>query len=306
MRVVVALGDSALIRRGHPPDGEAQRLAVKAAASSISALAQEHEIVVTHGNGPQIGLLAAGGASSYPLDLLGAETEGRIGYLLEQEIENELPKLSVATLLTQTLVGADDPAFDAPTVPVGPHYPRAEGLRIAAERNWAVRSDGESDGEMVRRVVAAPEPQKIVELRTIRLLVAAGVVVICAGGGGIPVVRAEDGGLRGVEAVVDKDLAAAMLADSIEADMLLLLTDVPFVQRHWGTPQAHDIEETTPEELRAEVFAADSIGPKVEAACRFVENTGQYAAIGAVEDAVEVCNRTAGTVVVPASEAEEV
>lgn len=299
MRVVVALGGNALLRRGERPDADAQRANVKTAVAALAPLAQEHELVVTHGNGPQVGLLALQSvadpalSSPYPLDVLGAETEGMIGYLIAQELENQLPGRQVATLLTQTLVAPDDPAFANPTKFVGPVLTQAQAQHLSAERGWAVAAD---DGHW-RRVVASPEPKRVIEIKTIRLLVEAGVLVVCSGGGGIPVVRTDSGALRGVEAVIDKDRAAAVLAEALEADALLLLTDVPAVMRHWETPEAHEITSARPDELRAEEFAPGSMAPKVEAVCRFVERTGGIGAIGALEDAEAILAGEAGTLV---------
>lgn len=297
MRVVAALGGNALLRRGEPLDAETQRHNVALAARSLAAIARDHELVVTHGNGPQVGLLALqaeaypeGGV--YPLDVLGAESEGMIGYLLQQGLRNALGDRPVATLLTQVLVDAADPAFASPTKPIGPIYARAEAAALAATRGWAVRPDGQH----WRRVVASPEPSAIVELDVIELLVGAGVLAICAGGGGVPVVEAA-GALHGVEAVVDKDLVAALLATELRADALLLLTDVPAVQTAWGTAQARAVPEATPAELRALDLAAGSMGPKVEAASRFAEATGGRAMIGALDDAAALLDGTAGTCV---------
>jgi carbamate kinase len=295
MRLVVALGGNALLRRGEEPDAETQRRNVAVAVSAIADLAREHEVVVTHGNGPQIGLLAWQGEGDparrpYPLDVLGAETEGMIGYMLDQELTNVLRGRPVANLLTQVVVDPEDPAFDRPTKPIGLMYDRDRAERLAAERGWAVAPDGAG----YRRVVPSPEPREIIELPTIRLLVQAGVVVICVGGGGIPVVSAE-GRLHGVEAVIDKDLAATLLASGVEADGLLLLTDVPSVEAAWQTPQASPLDDVSTAQLRGMEFAPGSMRPKVEAACRFVEQSGGFAAIGALGDAVEVLRGTRGT-----------
>jgi carbamate kinase len=296
MRVVAALGGNALLRRGEPLDAATQRRNVSVAAQSLAAVAAEHELIVTHGNGPQVGLLALqaeayqeGGA--YPLDVLGAESEGMIGYLLQQGLRNALPGRAVATVLTQVVVDPRDPAFGSPSKPIGPVYEPAEAAALAAARGWAVRPDGPH----WRRVVASPEPTALVELETIRMLVAAGVLVVCAGGGGVPVVAAPDGTLSGVEAVVDKDLAAALLAIELEADALLLLTDVPDVQAGWGTPAARAVRDATPTELRRLDLAAGSMGPKAEAAGRFAEATHGSAMIGALEDAAALLRGDAGT-----------
>jgi carbamate kinase len=297
MRVVIALGGNALLRRGQPADAETQRANVATAARAIADVARAgHELVVTHGNGPQVGLLALQAAAypdvrAYPLDVLGAESEGMIGYVLEQALRNEGLTSPLATLLTQVQVDAQDPAFDTPTKPIGPVYDANQGERLAAERGWVVAPDG--DG--VRRVVASPEPQAILELSTIRLLVDAGVLVICAGGGGIPVTVATDGRVTGVEAVVDKDLSASLLARRLEAHMLVLLTDVDGVYLDWGT----DAERRAPvlDALVAErmELAAGSMGPKVRAAGRFAAATGGRAAIGALGDAAALVAGTTGT-----------
>jgi carbamate kinase len=296
VRIVAALGGNALLRRGEPLAADLQRRNVARAVEALAPLGREHELVVTHGNGPQVGLLALqslayGGVEPYPLDVLGAESEGMIGYLLEQELGNALPGRPVATLLTQVVVDADDPAFERPTKPIGPVYRGPEARRLARELGWSIAPDG--DGW--RRVVPSPEPRRIVELSTIRLLVDAGVLVVCAGGGGIPVLAGPAGTLHGVEAVIDKDLAAALLATSLDAERLLLLTDVDAVYRAYGTDEAEPIRETTPAELRRESLPAGSMGPKAEAACRFVEQTGGRAAIGALEDAAALAAGEAGT-----------
>jgi carbamate kinase len=293
--VVAALGGNALARRGEPLDPERQRRRVAVAADALAALARRQELVVTHGNGPQVGLLAlqaesgAPGARA-PLDVLGAETEGMIGYWIEQELGNRLPGRQLATLLTQVEVDARDPGFAAPSKPIGPVYDEAGGRRLAEERGWVLARDGAG----LRRVVASPEPHAILELGAIELLVRAGVVVVCAGGGGIPVVREADGRVRGVEAVIDKDLCAELLARSLGAELLLLLTDVPAVFADWpGTREPVGL--TTPSALRRIDVEPGSMGPKVEAACRFVERGGGRAAIGALEDAEGVLAGTAGT-----------
>ena len=295
-RVVVALGGNALIRRGERAEAATQRANIVRAVRAVAAVARHHEVVITHGNGPQVGLLALQAeayreVAPYPLDVLGAESEGMIGYLLEQQLMNALPGRPVATLLTQVSVDATDPAFGTPSKPIGPVYDEPAGKRLAAERGWALGPDG--DG--VRRVVASPEPRAILELATIRLLTAAGVLVVCTGGGGIPVTISTDGEVRGIEAVVDKDRAAALLAEQLGADVLLLLTDVPRVVAGWGTAAAVELDRATPAQLRDVTFAAGSMGPKVEAACRFVERTSGRAAIGALDDAEAILAGRAGT-----------
>jgi carbamate kinase len=302
MRVVVALGGNALLRRGERPDVHVQRANVRRAARSIAAIAHEHTIVVTHGNGPQVGLLALQSETDptvapFPLDVLGAESEGLIGYLIEQELSGLLPGRDVATLLTQVEVDPRDAAFGAPTKPIGPVYDDVTARRMSRERGYAIAPDGAG----FRRVVASPEPRAIRELRAIEILLGAGVLVVCTGGGGIPVVTMPDGGVRGVEAVIDKDLASALLAHALGADALLLLTDVPAVLEAW--PGGAPIRDARPAELRAMRFAPGSMGPKVEAACRFVEGGGALAAIGALDDAAELLRGARGTVVRAATSA---
>lgn len=298
MLIVVALGGNALLRRGEPLDAEIQRRNVKTAAHAVAELAREQQVVVTHGNGPQVGLLALQaaaypGTKPYPLDVLDAESEGMIGYLLDQAIGNELPGRDIATLLTQVIVEFDDPAFQRPTKPVGPVYDAEAAQRLASEHGWTVAPDG----DQWRRVVPSPEPHDIVELRTIELLVDGNIIVVCTGGGGIPVVLDDQGALRGVEAVVDKDASSALLASLLAADLLLLLTDVAGVSVDWGTPNAKLVRRANPEELGRYTFAAGSMGPKVTAACQFVEETGADAAIGALADAMAIVHGDAGTTI---------
>ena len=300
MRIVVALGGNALLQRGQPADAAVQRHNVATAVESLAELAAEHEVVVTHGNGPQVGLLALQGEAypkvePYPLDVLGAESEGMIGYLLEQELVNVLGGRPVATLLTQVIVDADDPAFAQPTKFIGPVYDLENAELLGAERGWRVAPDG----PYWRRVVASPAPRSIVEIPTIRLLVEAGVLVVCVGGGGIPVVVDRDGRLHGVEAVIDKDRAASLLARGLDADALLLLTDVAAVERDYGTARARPITQATADELLALDLPAGSMGPKVEAAAWFAQETGNRAAIGSLAEAAAVLAGRSGTTVVP-------
>ncbi len=300
MRVVAALGGNALLRRGDPLTAENQRANIAIAAHALLPIALEHDLILTHGNGPQVGLLALQNLAYrpdeiYPLDILDAESEGMIGYLLEQELGNLLPGRRLATLLTRIEVARDDPAFMRPTKPIGPVYEREEAERLAAERDWTIAPDGAK----WRRVVPSPEPRRILEIDVIRQLVTAGVVVVCAGGGGIPVVGGH-GGYGGVEAVIDKDLAGALLARSLKADAFLMLTDVDGVYRDWGTPEAQLIERIAPEDLDPSLFAAGSMGPKVAAAKRFAETDGGFAMIGALVDAARMLAGEAGTMVTPA------
>lgn len=299
--LVVALGGNALLRRGEPPELETQRARLAEAARALAELARTHALVVTHGNGPQVGLLALQaeawhGVRPPPLDVLGAESEGLIGYLIEQELENALPGREVVTLLTQVEVDPQDSAFANPSKPIGPVYSVSEGQRLARARGFVVRPDGPG----LRRVVPSPEPRRILELRAIRRLLAAGVIVIAAGGGGIPVAARSDGRWYGVEAVVDKDLSAALLAEGVGAGQLLLLTDVSGVYADWHGARTQLVRQVTPAALRRLTTGAGSMAPKVEAACRFVERTGGRAAIGALEQAVALARGEVGTQVAPA------
>ena len=296
MRVVVALGGNALLKRGEALTAAAQAENVAVAARAIAALAEDHEVVVTHGNGPQVGLLALQAAAfdsetPWPLDLLGAESEGMIGYVIESALTGRLPHQPIATLLTQVEVAADDPAFAAPSKPIGPVYDLETGQRMAAARGWPMVPDGAG----LRRVVASPMPRRILEITTIRHLVADGVLVICAGGGGIPVIVDAGGAVHGVEAVIDKDRTAALLARDLGADGLLLLTDVEAVFADWGGEGARPIGETSVAELMALDLDPGTMGPKVEAACLFAADSGGFAGIGRLEDAGAILAGTAGT-----------
>ncbi|MEU7891480.1 carbamate kinase [Nonomuraea sp. NPDC049152] len=301
MRVLVALGGNALLRRGEKPDAETQQANVAVAVKTLAKVAERHELIITHGNGPQVGLLAVESADDpnltkpYPFDTLGAETQGMIGYWMQQALQNGLPGRQVIAHVTQTLVSAVDPAFHNPTKFVGQVYDQAEAEKLAAEYGWTVKPDG----PYWRRVVPSPKPQRVVETRLIRKLVRDGVTVVCAGGGGVPVIRDENGRLSGVEAVIDKDLTGSLLAEALECDAFLILTDVPRVMRDFGTPQQTEIAHTTPHELRSIDFPAGSMGPKVEAVCRFVETTGDMAAIGKLDQALEILDGKAGTIVTP-------
>jgi carbamate kinase len=303
VRVVVALGGNALLKRGEPMTAEVQRANVRSAAPALAAVARDHQLVLSHGNGPQVGLLALQGAAyeeveAYPLDVLGAQTEGMIGYVLEQELGNLLPfEAPFATVLTMIEVDPADPAFGDPTKFVGPVYDKAEADGLATEKGWAFKQDG----DRWRRVVPSPEPKRIFEIRPIRWLLDKNVVVICAGGGGIPTMYEPDAErtLVGVEAVIDKDLASELLAREVEAELYVMATDVDGVYADWGTPEQRRLERVTPEELSASSFAAGSMGPKVEAAVRFVEATGKRAAIGSLAQIEQIVDGTAGTQVVP-------
>lgn len=298
MKVVIALGGNAIAQRGDRLDASTQRQRVAEAVSALADIARAHDVVITHGNGPQIGLLAMqahahGAVDPYPLDVLGAETEGQIGYLLESELSGIFPDSAVATLLTQVEVDPHDPAFDAPSKPVGPGLEEPAARELEKRLGWQFAPT--PDGRL-RRVVPSPEPLRIRELVAIQLLVEAGVLVVCAGGGGVPVVRNDLGAPVGVEAVVDKDLTSALLATQLRADWLLLLTDVAGVYARWPS-DGEPIAVASASRLRALELDAGSMGPKAEAACRFVEQGGR-AAIGRLEDARRVLAGSAGTRVV--------
>jgi carbamate kinase len=297
MRVVVALGGNALLKRGQPLTAENQRRNVAIAAKALAPLAHDYQLVISHGNGPQVGLLSLQSAAyeeieEYPLDILGAQTEGMIGYIIEQELGNLLPmEEPLATILTMVEVDPDDPAFNNPTKPIGPVYSEQEAKILAKQKGWSVAPDGEH----WRRVVASPEPQRIFEMRPIHWLLENGATVICAGGGGIPTVYKPDGTLEGVEVVVDKDRASALLAFELDAGLLILATDTDGVYLDWGTEDARIINRVTPEQMEQYEFEEGSMGPKVEAACGFVRRSGGRAVIGSLTDMQGMVAGTAGT-----------
>jgi carbamate kinase len=301
MRIVVALGGNALLRRGEPMTAAVQRDNIRIATQALTPVAARHQLVLSHGNGPQVGLLALQAAAytevaPYPLDVLGAQTEGMIGYMIEQELGNLLPEdVPFATILTMVEVDPHDPAFSNPTKFVGPVYTESEARQLAAAKGWAIKPDGQK----WRRVVPSPLPVRIFEIRPIKWLLEKGVVVICTGGGGIPTMFHPDGSGRliGVEAVIDKDRASGLLAAELEADMFVMATDVEGVYVDWGTPQARLLHHVTPAELKQYRFVDGSMGPKVEAAIRFVEQTGHRAAIGALADIEQIVAGTAGTLI---------
>ncbi len=297
MRLVIALGGNALPRRGQPLTADNQLENIRRAAAQLARVASNHELVLTHGNGPQVGLLALQSAAytaveSYPLDVLGAQTDGMIGYLLEQELANLLPSRTVTTLLTRVEVDPKDLAFAKPTKPIGPVYTQDEAKRVAAEKHWVMAPDGDS----FRRVVASPQPLRVLGLDPIRWLLERGALVIAAGGGGIPVVRGADGhSLQGVEAVIDKDLCSGVLAHELEADCLVIATDVAAVYLDWGTPQQRALGKVSPTTLSSLSFPAGSMGPKIDAACRFVKASGKRAVIGSLDQIEAMLSGEAGT-----------
>lgn len=300
---VVALGGNALLPRGAAPEAGTQLAAARSAAGRLASVVESHRLVVTHGNGPQVGLLALmndayGEVDPYPLDVLDAESAGQIGYVIELELDNAIHTSDTVALITRVEVDHDDPAFDGPAKFIGPVYDEDTARDLAARRGWTVKPDGDD----WRRVVASPEPRGIVQLASISRLVESGFLVVCAGGGGVPVVR-DGSGHRGIEAVIDKDLCSARLATDLKADVLILATDVEAVFHGWGTPEQRPIENSTPSELPAHEFSAGSMGPKVDAACRMVEATGGRAAIGSLEDLKGLVDGTHGTQVHPQPDA---
>lgn len=296
MKVVVTLGGNALLRRGEQMTAQNQIQNVRTACSALKKVAAKHELVLGHGNGPQVGLIALQNEAysdkvpAYPFDILGAESQAMVGYMFAQELKNAIPEKEVACIVTQSEVSLEDPAFQNPTKFIGPVYSEEEARRLAEEKGWTVKPDG----SYFRRVVPSPKPLRIVEMPAIRRLVDAGVLVISGGGGGIPVVK-EEGGYRGLEAVIDKDYCGSILATELNADMLVIATDVPGVFVDWGTPNQRMIKRASPEHLAAMGFAAGSMGPKVEAASEFTRKTGRPAVIGALEDIEEIVEGRRGT-----------
>ncbi|NAW57263.1 MULTISPECIES: carbamate kinase [unclassified Vibrio] len=293
--VVVALGGNALLRRGEPLEADVQRHNIEIAVNTIAKIAEQYNVVLVHGNGPQVGLLALQGleykkVAPYPLDVLGSETQGMIGYMLMQEFKNQMPDTNVTCMLTQMSVDPNDPAFADPTKPIGPIYEEAEARELAEKYHWTVKPDGNH----FRRVVPSPQPTGIIEHDAITRLIDEGHLVICTGGGGIPVKR-ENGKLVGVEAVIDKDMSAAFLAKQLNADALLILTDADAVYLDWGTPTQQALRHTTPSELAQYQFDAGSMGPKIEASCEFIRQGGKVVGIGALEDGLRILHGQAGT-----------
>jgi carbamate kinase len=307
MRILVALGGNALSRRGEPMTADTQRANVRVAATALAAIYPGNELIITHGNGPQVGLLALQGAAYnpdevYPLDMLGAETEGMIGYMIEQELGNILPfEVPFATILTMVEVDQDDPAFRDPTKFIGPVYSSSDAEKLKAEKGWVFKLDGDK----WRRVVASPLPKRVFEIRPIRWLLEKGTIVIAAGGGGIPTAYEPGRVLRGIEAVIDKDFCSGLLARELEADLFIMATDADAVFIDWGKPTARAIRRATPEAMRGFSFPAGSMGPKVEAACQFAEATGKSAAIGALKDLPDLLRGTSGTTITTSASGTE-
>ncbi|WP_318371334.1 carbamate kinase [Enterobacter sp.] len=295
--LVVALGGNALLKRGEPLEADIQRKNIDLAAKTIAGLTHNWRVVLVHGNGPQVGLLALQNSAyenvpPYPLDILGAESQGMIGYMLQQSLKNQLPQREVSVLLTQVEVDAADPAFANPTKYIGPVYDQAQADALSAEKNWRFKADG----TYFRRVVPSPQPKRIVESDAINALISRDHLVICNGGGGVPVVEKADG-YHGIEAVIDKDLSAALLARQIEADALLILTDADAVYVDWGKPGQRPLAQVTPALLDAMTFDAGSMGPKVAACSRFVRECNGIAGIGALADGPAILAGDKGTLI---------
>ena len=297
MRIVIALGGNALLRRGEEMTAENQRENIRIAAKVLAPIIEKHEVVISHGNGPQVGLLSLQSAAykeveEYPLDILGAQTQGMIGYMIEQELGNHLPvEIPIASILTMVEIDPEDPAFSNPTKPIGPIYDEKEARDLAKLKGWNIKPDGNN----WRRVVPSPEPHRIFQLRPIHWLLEKGTVVICAGGGGIPTSYKDNGKLEGVEVVIDKDRASSLLAFELEADLLIMATDTDGVYLDWGSDSEKIISKTTPEEISKYSFDKGSMGPKVEAACSFVERSGQRAVIGSLKDIEKMVSGISGT-----------
>lgn len=303
MKVVVTLGGNALLRRGEPMTAGNQRANVEVAAKAIAKVAGKHHLVLGHGNGPQVGLIALQNEAyshkvpAYPFDILGAESQAMVGYMFAQAVRNELGGGTVASIVTQSVVDPQDPAFKNPTKFIGPVYSADEAERLSSENGWTMKADG----DYVRRVVPSPIPQRIVEIQAVRTLVDSGVTVIAGGGGGVPVFE-RNGKLEGVEAVIDKDYACSLLARELDADCLVIATDVQGVYVGWGTPDQKRIRSASPAALLELGFAAGSMGPKVVAACEFVQKTGKRAVIGALEEIEAMVEGLAGTQIKQESE----
>lgn len=309
MLIVIALGGNALLQRGEPLEAALQQKNVKLTASAIGRImeATNHQVVICHGNGPQVGLLSLQNdaykkVKPYPLDVLDAESQGMIGYLIQQELGNAIAPKPVATLLTQIIVDKNDPAFKNPLKPIGPVYnSKEEAEAVAKERGWDIAQDG----KYYRRVVPSPQPKEVVELTTIQALLDLKTTVICGGGGGIPVIRNNEGKLEGIEAVIDKDNTTSLIAEKLNADQMIILTDVPATCINWGTPEQKSIKAASPKALRELDFAKGSMGPKIFASCRFAENTGRTAAIGRLTDVLEIIKGNAGTRIDPSMDGIE-
>ncbi|MTD27037.1 carbamate kinase [Erwinia sorbitola] len=297
--LVIALGGNALLPRGAVLSAENQYQSIALIAGAIGRLAKKYRIAIVHGNGPQVGLLALQNLAyrdvpPYPLDILVAETQGMIGYMLAQQLTALDPEQPVSTLLTRVQVDGNDPAYQEPGKYIGPVYQPEQQQELEKKYGWSMKLDG----KYLRRVVPSPEPKKIIDIDAIKLLLDSNHIVICNGGGGVPVMNT-DKGLTGSEAVIDKDLASALLAESLNADHLVILTDADAVYQHWGTPRQQAIRSATTQELAPMAVADGAMGPKIMAVSRFVERSGKVAHIGALQDIDAVLAGTAGTLITP-------
>lgn len=297
--LVIALGGNALLKRGAVLSAENQYQSIALIADAIGKLAKKYRIAIVHGNGPQVGLLALQNLSyrdvpPYPLDILVAESQGMIGYMLAQQLGAFHPAQPVSTLLTRVLVDSEDPAYREPSKFIGPVYEPQQQAELENKYGWSMKLDG----KYLRRVVPSPEPKKIIDIEAINLLLAKNHIVICNGGGGVPMVACAQG-MVGSEAVIDKDLASALLAEALDADHLVILTDADAVYQHWGTPQQKAIRSATTQELAPMAVADGSMGPKIMAVSRFVQRSGKVAHIGALQDIESVLAGTAGTLITP-------
>ena len=302
MRIVVALGGNALLKRGEPMTAQNQSANIRLAAEQLAKVKPKNELIISHGNGPQVGLLALQHAAyyaqdskiePYPLDVLVSQTVGMIGYMLQQELTNLLPATPTQTLVTQVIVDEHDPAFSKPSKPIGQVYTQAEAEKLAAEKGWTVMPDG----QYYRRAVPSPKPQDVTGINAVKTLLAQDHIVICGGGGGVPCVKNAQGQLTGVEAVVDKDLATAVIANHLDADLFIIATDVNATCVNFQKEGERKIAKANPaalEALSAE-FAAGSMGPKVQAVINFVKATGKDAAIGSLADIEDIVAGNAGT-----------
>ena len=300
MRIMLSIGGNALLKRGEAMSEATQQKNIAEAVRSMGSILNEHEVLITHGNGPQVGLLALQAenykdVSAYSLDILGAESQAMVGYMLLEALQQAHPNKRFVNIVTRSLVSCDDPAFDNPTKFIGAVYSKERALEMAKWHHWSVKPDG----QYWRRVVPSPEPIEVLEAGAIESLMQAGFTVIAAGGGGVPMVRDEAGTLYGVEAVIDKDLAASLLAQALGADLFLIVTDVDAVYTHFGETDARAIYQTTPDELSECFFPAGSMGPKVKAASRFVKRTGHRAAIGSLSEIEGLLLGTKGTQISP-------
>lgn len=293
--LVIALGGNALLKRGEALDAENQLHNVKIAMREVAKVADQYRLLIVHGNGPQVGLLALQqdayhDVAPYPLDILDAETQGMIGYLLQQQLHNFLPQSQITTLITQVIVDKHDPALKNPSKPIGPVYNQATADQLTSSQHWQFKPDG----EFFRRVVPSPAPQEVVELDVIRLLLEHNVITIAGGGGGMPCVRVGNH-LQGLAAVIDKDATASLLAQKLNAHAFVILTDVAGVYQEWPSTTPQLLHAVTVAEMRQRQFAPGSMQPKINAVCDFVSATHKPAAIGRLDELAMILSNDSGT-----------